>query len=80
VFVFNQLGDVEQCALRPADVHSAEPCAGASDRPLSGLQRKIDTCSSAWPGKRRMLRRYFANFSCHAHTCNKLRRAVANVE
>ena len=27
LFVFNQFGDVERCALRPGNVHSAADCA-----------------------------------------------------
>ncbi len=40
LFVFNQLGDLERCALRPGNVHSAEGWramrAGAVDRPVPG--------------------------------------------
>jgi hypothetical protein len=38
LFVFNQLGDVERCALRPGNVHSADGWrgAGAGGRPLPG--------------------------------------------
>src|SRR5260370_9272976 len=28
LFVFNQLGDLERCALRPGNVHSADGCDG----------------------------------------------------
>ena len=39
LFVFNQFGDLERCALRPGNVHSAdgwESCAQAGRRALSG--------------------------------------------
>jgi hypothetical protein len=38
LFVFNQLGDVERCALRSGNVHSADGSrgAGAGGRPLPG--------------------------------------------
>jgi Transposase DDE domain group 1 len=39
LFVFNQLGDVERCALRPGNVHNADRAGagtGAGGRPLPG--------------------------------------------
>jgi hypothetical protein len=44
LFVFNQLRDVEQCALRPGNVHSADWLArgaGAGDCPLPGIAKRV---------------------------------------
>ena len=38
LFVFNQLGDVERCALRPGNVHSHG--AGAGNRPVPGTVKR----------------------------------------
>jgi hypothetical protein len=40
--VFNQLGDVKRCALRPGNVHSADGWrAGAGGRPLPGIVKRL---------------------------------------
>jgi hypothetical protein len=46
LFVFNQFGDLERCALRPGNVHSAEGCRGVLE-PVVERYRQRD------------LRRYF---------------------
>jgi hypothetical protein len=61
LFVFNQDGDLERCALRPGNVHSAHGCAKCSTRWSRGIAARISggccvatqpsrclTCTSTW--------------------------------
>ena len=49
LFVFNQLGDLERCALRPGNVHSAD---GWRDV-LEPVVARLDLSLSLQPGYRR---------------------------
>src|SRR5260221_4662728 len=41
LFVFNQLGDLERCALRPGNVHSADGCDGVLKAVIARYQGKL---------------------------------------
>jgi hypothetical protein len=41
LFVFNQFGDLERCALRPGNVHSADDWKNALKRVIVRYQGKV---------------------------------------
>ena len=41
LFVFNQFGDLERCALRPGNVHSADGWDGTLKPVVARYQRKV---------------------------------------
>jgi hypothetical protein len=52
LFVFNQFGDVERCALRPGNVHSADGWRAVLEPVIARYRSAIGPmrrCSTAWP-------------------------------
>ena len=45
LFVFNQLGDLERCALRPGNVHSADGWRGVLEPVVTRYRRSLKRCS-----------------------------------
>ena len=93
LFVFNQFGDLERCALRAGNVHSADGWDGvlkpvvaryqgkASRIYFQVLQSRIGYLLTRAVGRPpHHVRRFHANFSYQAGTWTKPRRVIAKVE
>src|SRR6266436_6220334 len=89
LFVFNQLGDLERCALRPGNVHSADGWREVLEPVVSRyrgrvnrvLQDKIGHLLKRPVGRPpQEVRRYYSSFSYQAGSWNKPGRVVAKVE
>ena len=85
LFVFNQFGDLERCALRAGNVHSADgwddvlkPVVARYQGKVSRIYFRADA-AFAMP-EVYQLRRLHANFSYQARTWTKPRRVIAKVE
>src|SRR5262249_7926931 len=73
LFVFNQFGDLERCALRAGNVHSAD----GWDDVLKPVVARIGYLLTRPVGRPpHHVRRFHANFSYQAGTWTKLRRVI----
>jgi Transposase DDE domain group 1/Transposase DDE domain len=88
LFLFNQFGDLERCALRPGNVHSADSWEGVLKPVVIRYKGKVlrlyfrsKARGSNTPGRPpKEVRRSYASFSYRAGSWTKPRRVVAKVE
>src|SRR5919106_673942 len=77
LFVFNQFGDLERCALRPGNVHSADGWRGVLEPVVARYRHRMKRRVGRPPHE---VRRYHASFRYRAGSWDKARRVVAKVE
>jgi hypothetical protein len=91
VFVFNQLGDLERCALRPGNMHSAEGWRAVLEPVIARYRGRVKRLyfrgdaafanPEVYAGRPpQEVRRYYSSFSYRAGSWTKPRRVVAKVE